>query len=88
MVGADERIERARHLYERAVFGDDGGALETAERELDAVEADLALTRGRIAHARFLEGRDEDPDELPLFERAARLYGTLGDARGEAEASF
>jgi tetratricopeptide (TPR) repeat protein len=88
MVGADERIERARHLYERAVFGGDGGALETAERELDAVEADLALARGRIAHARFLEGRDEDPDELPLFERAARLYGALGDARGEAEASF
>ena len=46
------------------------------------------LARGRIAHARFLEGRDEDPDELPLFERAARLYGALGDARGEAEASF
>lgn len=87
-MGADERIERAGLLYERAVFGGDSGALATAERELDAVEADLALARGRILHARFLEGRTEDPGELALFERASRLYRALGDARGEAEALF
>jgi tetratricopeptide (TPR) repeat protein len=88
MLGADERIEKAGLLYERAVFGGDAGALATAERERDAVGADLALARGRILHARFLEGRDEDPDELPSFEHAAQLYRALGDARGEGEALF
>jgi tetratricopeptide (TPR) repeat protein len=88
MLGADERIEKARLLYERAIFGGDADALATAARELDAVEADLALARGRIAHARFLGGQNEEPDELPSFERAAQLYRALGDARGEAEALF
>jgi hypothetical protein len=55
---------------------------------LDAVEADLALARGRLVHARFLESRNEDPHELGLVERAAELYATLSDARGEAEALF
>ena len=80
-VGTDDRIEKAGLLYESAVFGGDAEALAIAERGLDAVEADLALARGRILHARFLEGRNEDPDELPLFRRAARLYRALGDAR-------
>jgi len=84
----DERIERAGLLYERAVFGGDTGVLAIAERELDGVEADLALARGRIVHARFLEGQDEDPRELALFERAARLCGIFGDVRGEGEALF
>ncbi|HEY6581403.1 MAG TPA: tetratricopeptide repeat protein [Rubrobacter sp.] len=88
MVGSDDRIERAGLLYERAVFGGDAGALATAKRELDGVEADLALARGRIVHARFLEGWDEDPRELALFERAVRLYRMLGDARGEGETLF
>jgi tetratricopeptide (TPR) repeat protein len=87
-MSADERIERAGLLYERAVFGGDTGVLAIAERELDGVEADLALARGRIVHARFLEGQDEDPRELALFERAARLYGIFGDVRGEGEALF
>lgn len=87
-MSADSRIERAWRLYERAVFGGDAGALATAERELDAVEADLVLARGRVAHARFLEGRNEDPQELALFERAAGLYRALDDARGEGEALF
>jgi tetratricopeptide (TPR) repeat protein len=87
-VSADERIERARLLYERAVFGGDAGALATAERELDAVEADLALARGRVVHARFLEQQNEDPHELALFERAAQLYQMLGDVRGEGESLF
>ncbi len=84
----DERITRARVLYERAVFGGDDGALATAGRDLDAVEADLALARGRVAHARFLANRHEDPHELELFERAAKLYRSLGDLRGEAESLF
>jgi hypothetical protein len=85
---ADDRIEQARLLYERAVFGGDPDAVTAAERELDAVEADLALARGRVVHARFLSDRREDPRELELFERAAELYRRLGDVRGEAEALF
>ncbi|WP_405143184.1 tetratricopeptide repeat protein [Sphaerisporangium sp. NBC_01403] len=84
-MNADARVERARLLYERAVFGGDAGVLPAADRELDAVEADLALARGRVMHARSLEDRNEDPQELALFERAARLYRELGDLRGEGE---
>lgn len=97
-MSAEERIERARLLYECAVFGGDAGALASADRELDAVEADLALARGRVVHARFLErvadgsnvlpDRPQDLHELVLFERAAELYQTLGDVCGEAEALF
>jgi tetratricopeptide (TPR) repeat protein len=87
-MSGDDRIARARLLYERAVFGGDLGALAVAERELDAVEADLALARGRVLHARFLDGQNEDPRELVLFERAAQLYQVLGDVRGEGEALF
>ncbi|MET7460999.1 hypothetical protein [Nonomuraea sp. NPDC005501] len=87
-MGAASRIERARELDEDAVFRDDAGALAEADRELDAVEADLALARGRIAHGRYLRDREEGPEELPLFRRAAELRRSLGDARGEAEAVF
>jgi hypothetical protein len=88
-MNVDERIERAGELYKRAAFGGDtGGGLATAERELNAVEADLALARGRILHARFLDTRIGDPAELPLFERAVQLYQALGDVRGEAESLF
>src|ERR1035438_1594203 len=83
-VSADERIERARLLYERFVFGGDSSVLAVADRELDA-----------IMHGLFLERRnedpvqlDEDPRELALFERAAQLYQGLGDVRGEAESLF
>lgn len=82
----DERLTRAGELYERAVFGGDGDALAGADRELDGVEADLALARGKVVHARFLADFDEDPGELALFERAAELYRRLGDERGEGEA--
>ncbi|WP_329277858.1 tetratricopeptide repeat protein [Streptomyces sp. NBC_01451] len=85
---ADERIEQAQLLYERAVFGGDSSVLESADRNLDGVEADLALTRGKVIHARFLEERVEDARELELFERAVELYGRLGDVRGEGEAVF
>jgi tetratricopeptide (TPR) repeat protein len=91
----DERIERARQLYERAVFNGDTGALAEADRELDAAEADLAVARGRIMHTRFLHQRDadpartsEDPRELKLFDHATQLYRSVGDVRGEAEALF
>jgi tetratricopeptide (TPR) repeat protein len=80
-------------LYERAVFSGDIRSLAEADRELDAAEADLAVARGRLMHTRFLLRRDsaaaeEDPGELPLFERAAQLYRELGDISGEAEALF
>ncbi|GAA0366625.1 hypothetical protein GCM10009530_15550 [Microbispora corallina] len=84
----DDRIERARLLYEQAVFGGDAGAVDAADRVLDEVEADLALARGRVVHARFLQSGREDPRALALFERAAELYGGLGNGRGEAEALF
>ncbi len=87
-MSAEDRIERARLLYERAVIGGDDSVLAVAERELNAVEADLALARGRILHARFLVERNEDPHELALFERAAQLYQLLGDVRGEGESLF
>ncbi|MEU9832740.1 hypothetical protein AB0D67_14550 [Streptosporangium sp. NPDC048047] len=87
-MSADDRIEQAMTLYERAVFKGDTDAVAAADRELDAVEADLALARGRVAHARFLGDGREDPQELRLFERAAGLYRALGDVRGEAEALF
>jgi len=90
-MNSDERIERSRRLYERALFNDDDSALAVAERELDSVEADLSLARGRLIHGRFLERPNEDqedPRELALFERARQLYQALGDVRGEAEALF
>ncbi|MEV6637005.1 tetratricopeptide repeat protein [Actinoplanes sp. NPDC051470] len=94
-MNAEDRIERARTLYEQAVFSGDASVLADAERDLDAVEADAALARGRILHARFLNERAssgpspvEDPDELPLFEHATQLYQALGDTRGQAETLF
>lgn len=94
-MSAEDRIERARLLYERSIFDGDASALAAADRELDMVEADLALARGRVIHGRFLEQRNadpgqsrEDPRELALFERAAQLYRMLGDVGGEAESLF
>lgn len=87
-MNTEDRIGWARLLYERAVFVGDADAIATAQRELDGVEADLALARGRNLHARFLEERHEDPQEQWLFERAKQLYQDLGDVRGEAESLF
>ncbi|KOU76210.1 tetratricopeptide repeat protein [Streptomyces sp. MMG1533] len=83
-----DRIERARELYESAMFGGDTSALVAADQELDAVEAPIALERGKLLHVRFLNDRREDSQELVLFERAAELYHRLGDAGGEADALF
>lgn len=85
---ADERVARARTRYELAVFGGDNSELDLADRDLDAVEADVALARGRIVHARFLADRVANPAELDLFQRAVDGYVALGDIRGEAEARF
>src|SRR3954469_13011319 len=94
-MNGEDRIDRVRTAYDQVVYGGDAGALVEAQRGLDAVEADTAVARGRILHARFLHGRAggdpstvEDPAELPLFERAAEIYRGLGDVRGEAEALF
>jgi hypothetical protein len=94
-VSVDERVERAGFLYERFVFGGDASALEVADRELDAVEADLALARGQIIHGRFLAQRNADPEqaseqaeELALFERAAQLSQALGNVPVEAKSLF
>jgi hypothetical protein len=84
----EDWLDRANELYERAVFGGDADALTAAQDELDRVEADLALARGRILHARFLADRQEDPRERALFEHAVELYRRLGEVRGEAEACF
>ncbi|MEH1165578.1 tetratricopeptide repeat protein [Micromonospora sp. CPCC 205539] len=86
--GLDVRLERAQERYERAVFGGDAQVLDEAERDLAGLEADVALARGRILHARFLDTGLEDAAELTLFERAAQLYRELGDARGEGESLF
>lgn len=94
-VTVDDRLEQTQRLYERAVFGGDAGALAEADRQLSAVEADLAVARGRILHARFLDAtsrKREAPEdviaELVLFERAVEMYQSLGDVRGEAEAQL
>jgi hypothetical protein len=94
-MSADDWTERSGRLYERAILDGDTGALAVADRELDAVEADLALARGRVMHGRFLAVRNEDPEraaedpqELTWFERAAGLYRGLDDVRGEGAALF
>lgn len=81
-------MDRATELYERAMFTNDSNALEQADRELDAAEADLSFARGRVMHVRYLWTRKEDPRELELLTRAVELYRSLGDVRGEAEALF
>jgi tetratricopeptide (TPR) repeat protein len=86
--GATRWVDEAKGLYEQAVFGGDPDAVSAATRLLDGVEADLALARGRILHATFLQERAENPVELELFERAAQLYSARGNGRAEGEALF
>ncbi|WP_328989279.1 tetratricopeptide repeat protein [Kribbella sp. NBC_01245] len=88
-----ERLERAAKAYERTVFGADASGLPAAAQELTALEADLALAQGQNLHAVYLDQRRldlavENPRELQLFERAAELYRSLDDGRGEGEATF
>jgi hypothetical protein len=84
----DERLERARQVATDAVFTGSLDDLPDAERAVESIEADVALVRGRLLHARYLVERAEDPDELRLFERATATYRRLGDMRGEAEGLF
>lgn len=81
-------IERAGELFEAAMFGGDTSALERSDDVLDAVEAPLSMARGKVLHVRFLNDREENIQELVLFERAAELYGRLGNPSGEADALF
>jgi tetratricopeptide (TPR) repeat protein len=83
-----ERIAKANELYEAAVFGGERGAVAEANRELDAVEADVALARGKVLHAGYLADRQENPRQAELLKHALALYRALGDVRGEAEALF
>ncbi|MFI6660067.1 tetratricopeptide repeat protein [Streptomyces sp. NPDC050523] len=81
-------VERTGELFEAAMFRGDSSALERSDEMLDAVEAPLAMARGKVLHVRFLNDREENGRELELFERAAELYRRLGDAPGEADALF
>ncbi|MEW2290553.1 tetratricopeptide repeat protein [Streptomyces sp. NPDC047841] len=81
-------VERAGELFEAAMFGGDTSALERSDDLLNAVEAPLCMARGKVLHVRFLNDREENSEELALFERAAELYERLGDASGEADALF
>ncbi|MFI6562290.1 tetratricopeptide repeat protein [Streptomyces sp. NPDC050534] len=81
-------VERTGELFEAAMFQGDSSALERSDEVLDAVEAPLAMARGKVLHVRFLNDREENGRELELFERAAELYRRLGDAPGEADALF
>jgi len=56
--GMDPRVRQAGLLYEQAVLTGHAAPLAEADRELDAVEADLGVARGRLMHARFLLRRD------------------------------
>ncbi|GGN99130.1 hypothetical protein GCM10010112_92650 [Actinoplanes lobatus] len=84
----DPRLQRAAELYHAATFNGDPEAVRAATGQLDSLEADLALARGRVLHAAFLRDRREDPRELVAFERAAELYAALGDDHALAEAEF
>jgi len=87
-VTTDERIERSRLLYERALFQGDRAALVAAGRELDAVEADLTLARGRLIHGRFLEQRTADPDKAAEdLRELARHLGIAEHAAGRLDAA-
>ncbi|MEW2619169.1 tetratricopeptide repeat protein [Streptomyces sp. NPDC048106] len=81
-------IGQAGELFEAAMFRGDAAALERSDDVLDAVEAPLALARGKVLHVRFLDDREVRNEELALFERAAELYRRLGDRAGEADALF
>ena len=77
-MSVDERIERSRLLYERALF------------EADLALARGRVIHGWFLQRRAEDPEQarEDPAELALFERAAELYRARGDVRGEAESLF
>ena len=72
-MSVDERIERSRLLYERALFEGDGGGLAEAERELEGVAADLALAQGRIIHGRFFFHKAQNRHAGVSVQRGGRF---------------
>ena len=84
--GEDERLRRSRRLYVDAVFGGDMTAAADASRALDGVEADLALSRGRIAHAHSYATARSRVRSWRRSSGPPSCYRGLGDARGEGEA--
>ncbi|MDI6102398.1 GNAT family N-acetyltransferase [Actinoplanes sp. NEAU-A12] len=83
---AADPVRQATVAYERAAFAGDPSALNAAERDLAALEADVSLARAKMAHARFQTGTGDHAEEPELLDRAARSYRRAGDVRGEAEA--
>ncbi|MFF4112051.1 tetratricopeptide repeat protein [Streptomyces sp. NPDC001714] len=81
-------VVQAGELFEAAMFGGDASALDRSDDVLDAVEARLSMARGKVLHVRFLNGLDENSQEVVFFERAAELYRRLEDVSGEADALF
>jgi hypothetical protein len=55
---------------------------------LDAMEADIALARGRLLYARFLSQGIDPSRALPYFIQAAEMCRRHNDVRGEGEALF
>jgi tetratricopeptide (TPR) repeat protein len=76
---AGDPLLRADLLNEQALFAADAEARAAAGRELDRAEALVALGRGRILHADFLETRERNAHELALFERALALATAAED---------
>lgn len=75
-----EPIARADLLNEHALFTGSSEARVGAASELDRAEALVLQGRGRILHARYLADREEDPQELELFQRSLALAERAGDA--------
>jgi tetratricopeptide (TPR) repeat protein len=85
----DERVRQAGLLYELAVHTGDALSLGLADRELDAAEADLAVARGRVMHARFLMRRDHAPaaPEQEAAEQEAAEQEAAEQEAAEEEAA-
>jgi ribosomal protein S18 acetylase RimI-like enzyme len=74
------------HAYGRAAFAGDPGELAGDDRRLAVQEAEICLSRAKLAHARFLTGTGDHDEELPLLDRAVTLFRRAGDVTGESEA--
>lgn len=86
--GIEDQIRAAGSLREIEAYEGDPQGWDTADHLLDAVEADVALARGRLVYARFLRLSTDPARALTYFLHAAEMYRQLGDPRGEGEALF
>ncbi len=75
------QVRAVGSLYEIEAYNIDPQGWDADDRLLDAVEADIALARGRLLYARFLWQGGDPASALPLFTRAADMYRRLADAR-------